>query len=509
MSAQELRVSKQTLIQTKTALDTSFEQAVEKDFVLPDYCPDVFRILKCRVCPHVTSQSINGDKLTVDTEAEIKVMYLSENSSRISLLEHKLSFTKTLDLGSCTAPIITASAALDYVNCRVVNQRRVDIRGAFTVEVKVEGESRMGFVTAAEGAGIQLRKAPAVYPAERLTASKRITVIEELELGGAKPPIGAVLRTDCRIEPGEQRVIQGKLITKGEAMIDLLYTPTEQSEEMACTMRFGLPFSQIIDIEGIDESFTVTADITAAGCEVIPRADEGSRLECELVLLISCTAVKYESCEAVTDAYSTLYDYSAQQSGFTLSGMPRAVCAEFSSGGALKYQDGELGSVACACCDCGNVTLREQDGRSIISGSLTLSAVCRNTQGGAVYLENEVPFEFPADCRFAGDINIQVKSCGYQLSDSSTVEIKTELTVTGTACDGEGIAPLGEITVDTDKPVDKDPAYAIKLCYVEAGQELWELAKRCRTGIEAIIEENELPGGRTESSGLLLIPLIS
>ena len=57
MTASTLSVSKETLVQTVTALDTAFEQPVEKDFVLPDYCPDVFRILKCRVSPSVTALS--------------------------------------------------------------------------------------------------------------------------------------------------------------------------------------------------------------------------------------------------------------------------------------------------------------------------------------------------------------------------------------------------------------------------------------------------------------------
>ena len=32
------------------------EQPVDLDLSLPDYCPDVERILKCRICPGITSK---------------------------------------------------------------------------------------------------------------------------------------------------------------------------------------------------------------------------------------------------------------------------------------------------------------------------------------------------------------------------------------------------------------------------------------------------------------------
>ena len=150
MAATNLKVSRETLIQSFTALDTAFEQTVEKDIVLPDYCPDVFRILKCRVIPKVVSQSINGDRLTVDTEAVIRVLYLSQSSGKINLIESKQSYSKTLELGGdAAAPIVSACAKAEQVSCRVVNQRRVDIRGVFSVKVNVTSYCKKQFITGA------------------------------------------------------------------------------------------------------------------------------------------------------------------------------------------------------------------------------------------------------------------------------------------------------------------------------------------------------------------------
>lgn len=509
MADTQLHVSKKTLIQTVTVLDTSFEQSVEKDFVLPDYCPDVFRILKCKVCPRVVSQSINGDRLTIDTDAVIRVLYLSENSGKINLLEQKLSFSKTLDLGSCTGPVVRSEARLDYVNCRVVNQRRVDIRGAYTVKVKVNGESRKSFVTDADGCGIQLRKLQTACPSRRLTASKRITVIEELELGGAKPPVGSVLRSECRIERKEEKIIQGKLITKGDAEIEMIYTPAESVGAAVENMRFSLPFSQVIDIDDIDESFETALETVSVCCNIMPRNEDPNRLECEIIMLINCTAVKYESCEAVTDAFSTVYPCEVTHADCGIGGIPRQLSESFQASGMISCPDGESLSIFSVRCEAENISVRTGDNSSVISGSLKISALGSDADGTAVYLENEAPFEYTAEGVSLTEAEISVKNCSYHLTDEHTAEVRAELTVNSEVSEEILTAPLSDIAVDTSEQIKCAGRCAVKLCRVEAGESLWDIAKRCRTSMAAIIEENELTSDKTEESGMLLIPLIN
>lgn len=70
-----------------------------------------------------------------------------------------MNYTKSFDLqGDCGDPMIWLTPKCDYVNCRVVNQRRLDIRGAVTIHANVTGEVTVPIVTDAFGCGIQLKK---------------------------------------------------------------------------------------------------------------------------------------------------------------------------------------------------------------------------------------------------------------------------------------------------------------------------------------------------------------
>ncbi|MBR1423678.1 MAG: hypothetical protein IJ571_09605, partial [Ruminococcus sp.] len=69
MDNNDIKLEKTVLCGEKTVFDENCEQPIEKDFVLPDYFPDIFRVLKCFVTPSAESHSINGGRLSYDVSA--------------------------------------------------------------------------------------------------------------------------------------------------------------------------------------------------------------------------------------------------------------------------------------------------------------------------------------------------------------------------------------------------------------------------------------------------------
>ena len=176
----DLKLSKETITAGEIVLESCYEQAVETDYILPDYYPDICRVIKCRIMPRIVSHSILGNdssgeskKLSYDTEALIRIWYLSENSKTIHCIEQKQKFSKSVDVSFVgSSPEICIRPKTDYVNCRVVNQRRLDIRGAISTKVKVCGEKKQSIVSDAEGDNIQLKKNLINFPAVRLKKSR-------------------------------------------------------------------------------------------------------------------------------------------------------------------------------------------------------------------------------------------------------------------------------------------------------------------------------------------------
>ena len=138
----------------ETLFDDFDERPVDCDFVLPDYCPDIAAVLKCTLKPVIQSKQLSGDRLLVDGQATIRVMYLDEGRKCVRCCEFSQPFTSTFSVKNAGVnACIRATAKTDYVNCRATSPRRLDVHGAFTVKLKITAQGSREVVSEAKGAG--------------------------------------------------------------------------------------------------------------------------------------------------------------------------------------------------------------------------------------------------------------------------------------------------------------------------------------------------------------------
>ena len=74
----DFKVMNKAISTNETLFDDFDERPVDCDFVLPDYCPDIAAVLKCTLKPVIQSKQLSGDRMLVDGQANIRVMYLDE-----------------------------------------------------------------------------------------------------------------------------------------------------------------------------------------------------------------------------------------------------------------------------------------------------------------------------------------------------------------------------------------------------------------------------------------------
>ena len=132
-----------TLITAAEPLGTSVqEQGIELDYVLPDYFPDVFTLIKCFVTPTVVSQSVSGDRLSYELRADIRILYCTEQSHVLQCVTQTLHFSRTAELPPGEGITAELSPSVDSVSCRVVSRRRLDVRGAVTIRIRTSAVRR-------------------------------------------------------------------------------------------------------------------------------------------------------------------------------------------------------------------------------------------------------------------------------------------------------------------------------------------------------------------------------
>ena len=514
----KLLLDKEPVFLTETVYDGQTEQGVEFDYVLPDYYPDIFKILKCTLTPGVVSYSVSGTQLFIDGVVYIKVLYLSEQSDDINCIEQRFTYSKTVELVKpAEKPMVSIFQKTDYCNCRAVSGRRIDIRGAVSCKVKVTGCTEGEILSGAEGLGAEVRRDRVSYCGSRLYASRQYVAREDIETGSGGG-IASILTVSCSAAVTDTKIIADKVVIKGEARVWALYLTRTDGGMSTEVMEADVPLSQIVDVDGITDAHSCCARFDVMDCDLeIKQGDDGENrlLGCEITVDCKVNAYKEAEIMPLSDIYSTDYDCSFTSVPVKLEHTPSYLTTQHSFRSVLDYSDGNISEVFDCRCDLSgyNVRSAEESGRIIISGQACIGLIGRNGNGKPLFIEKNEPFEFETDiiCEdgaYSADIGLSVSNVSYSISGDRTADIQVQLSAQGLVYKIKTITTVSEINISEDSPKKKTPDYALKLYYADKGEKIWDIAKKYNTSVSAVTAENELEEEQLTAPCMLLIPIV-
>lgn len=79
---------------TVAVLDTVAEQLADVDLTLPDYCPDIEKILKCTLIPKIQTRTLSGGQLQIDGNCVVNVLYVDSIKKVFVAVSSRLIFSK-------------------------------------------------------------------------------------------------------------------------------------------------------------------------------------------------------------------------------------------------------------------------------------------------------------------------------------------------------------------------------------------------------------------------------
>ena len=179
----EEKILKTSVYVNDIVFNETAEQPVDVDFSLPDYCPDISKIFKCRAVSRISSKSMSGKNITVDGYVCITVLYC-DASEKLCSYEYQYPFSKNIEMSEeCSSGNLNVQSKCDYINCRAVTGRKIDIHGAVSIIIKVFKRKCTDVISDIDDCNIEQRRgtAPATVPMGY--AEKYLMVEEEIQIG--------------------------------------------------------------------------------------------------------------------------------------------------------------------------------------------------------------------------------------------------------------------------------------------------------------------------------------
>ena len=509
----DLKVMKEAVAVNEVVCDLFTELPIECDVLLPDYCPDIMKLLKCCATPVFIKATVEGSSLTVDGYALLELYYIS-GDMKMRCSEHKAPFSKLLELKTAPEnPAVSVSFTVGYINCRAVNQRRVDIRGAMTMNTKMTAEKSESAVCDAEGSGIQLRKNTVESTCIVGSAEKQFTVREDLELNSGKPPIGVIIRKNAQAKVDECKVISNKIVVRGELMIDLFYLSGD--DETPQSMQYNLPISQIIDLQSVDEDCSCDMRFRVTSLDLQPKPDldgETTVLAAEVTLCATAKAYRNRKTLPVCDAYSTEYEVGYTERPVTTMHLLSMIDETHEYKEMLDLPD-DVDEVMHLWCNATFTGGRLEGNEAVLEGQIILCMFATDNNGEMVYFEKPVDFTHKAELEgepenLLADVTMRTTSCKFNAAGSGKIDVCVQIALSGTLCSVEKCSLISELTVDETKPQEKKDGTALTIYFAQQGECVWDIAKHYHTSVAAVIGENSIEKERLPARTTLLIPMV-
>lgn len=509
----DYNVSEEMISVCETIFDGVLEQSVELDYLLPDYCPNVFKVLRCTVTPKILSERISGSKLLVDGVAVIQILYVSDDANKLRQLEQKQAFTKTAELKEDgSGGELSISAKCDYVNCRAVNQRRLDIRGAISMKVTVR--KPRSFQAVSDCDALQLHRNRMEVCGSRLSTVKDFTIKEELEIGHGKPPIQDILSYEAVGIPQDYKLLANKVICKGELLLHTLYLCSSGTQPEV--IEHSLPISQIVEFEGVDEDFTCSFSFEVVKYDIdmqIENDGECHSFVAEIGVRVRCEAGRNQEVQLVDDCYSTSFETKCRTEQVRLETLSRRIEESTVIKTGMKLTESDLSGIYDILYQVSGISWSRQESRLNILCNLQLSVLAMDGEGMPTCVEQNLPCEFEVE---AGDTeeeynfwpDIRISSIVYNILSQDELELRVSIFLGGLLYEVSQRNLLTKVEIDENAEKHRNDNCALRLYFADEGESIWEIAKRYNTSVQAILEQNAIETERVTSRGMILIPIV-
>lgn len=505
----ELELKKASIETYETGGEAAITQEETAETIVPDYCPDVARVIESDGAIFLHSREVRDGKAELSGTVRVTVLYTPEGESGVRALEFSIPFHAESGnplLSGCS--ILTAEAETEFLETRMLNPRKLFTHCKFVLRLTGYRKTALSFSTDVE-AGDEARlekrreKQHAVLPVR--IAERDFTFTDEMSISPGRPGAAELLSSRAAAAVNETRILGNKLIVKGIFLLSLLYN-TEEGE--CCSISGELPFSQIMDVEGAPEDAAVSLQVRITGEEIqLDGGDpDGRQIGVALYLHAFALIRQERELELLTDLYSTAFETRLESEPLTF-----AASYERQTRRQLVREVLETGAVADSILslrvDCGAVSASREGGGAVLRTVADVRVLYRDEGGVALVAERRIDVscrtEFPEEIRAralcpeeaqgsVGERGIEVRfPVDFQIEQMGTVQK----------------AGIRAAELDAGQPRDAAAAPSLILRCMGAEESAWDLAKACGSTIAGILEANrfaeegDIPRGK-----LILIP---
>lgn len=481
------------------------EAAAEGEVILPDYCPNIMRLVRTQARTYITSKAPRADKYAIEGYVEFTVLYTSEEDGKIKSIMHSLPFSYTFDTEVDENTYTFLRVRTVSASARALSPQKVWLRAVFAPELTT-AKSQQWQIVCPDGAsaGVWIRKDQATT-ASSLTCKGQKPVRITDEIATAPKKCDKILGYEVMFTPTDKKLLTGKMIAKADMTMKINFADMETGAPS--TIEKTVPVSQAVDLAGAEDDTLCDVEYSLRDCKFeVTESGDGTTISYEAEVNAEVQGLKNAPVTCCSDAFSETEDLKPVYCEISTAGVQSVGCS-----GSLRQSidTGYFDRIYCM-----NVnpvvrseTLDPEYGAVKVAGDIICSVILCDAEKDVSCVERSFPFSFnvPVSCcgeEIMAAAEMSVRNSAYVENDSKSLEVRVDWCYSGLIFCG------GKSTVLTDIQSEGEAQTGsrseIIVYFAEKDEDVWNIAKKYRVSPDKLCSANGVDGNIKENRTLMI-----
>ena len=483
---------------------------MEAELSLPEYMPEILRIIKSEAEPKINSCRLVGERVTVDGVCELRMIYTAEDGCIYSFSQSR-PFTRHCENNRFSEALdVVSKVNLSYVNCRATGTKRAEIKAGIVIKVTAFCEEKEEIISLGNTKGVEVKTVPVRGMSSGCRKTRSFSMNDTLPLTSEST---FIISSKASAVCTDIRKINNKIMVKGEAVVNICYVPVADKSRTE-HIKHSLPINQILEFEGMEERFTGNVVLNVTAVDVVQKnSSEGTGNAFDISLGIDASVTMWEEKEmfVICDAYAVGSSVELKKSPFEFYTALDEIRETYIFKDNFSVSGEGVSSVLNALAEVTSADVKMQNNTITVSGSLSLSLLIKDTSGALSGINKMLDYKFERNVAFCEQSIVcapHITVCAVDCIEkgNNSIDVRVEMRIVGTVF-GKMILDTVTDIIECETTVRRNNN-AITVYFPDKEESLWAIARKYNTTVNAIACENELEGDTTGDLTVVFIPAV-
>ena len=485
---------------------------ITNDIVVPDFKPDIKKILECYQDIFIKDISFDSAKVTVVGAINYTLLYYSTNLELTSI-NHSAKFSHEISLSNIPEnSVFDATINIENSEYELLNEKRIILKHIAVISLTHSQQIKINIVSDISDE-IETLKENIYLPNYIGQSNEKLFFKENIEVDQNCPPLEQIIKHNFTIKKISYKVVDNKVLVSGIFHCNILYFPYDSRKKLE-SFTFEKNLSQVVSVPEISPDAQIDCNIIISdiNLNILENSDGEHRiLNCEAIFDVVVSAIVSKNITHISDAYGLSDLVNVDKETISFDNIKDTVNENFYFKNTLDLNSPSSDIII------HDVTTKIifseykiLDNQVIIEGILNVSTLFQDDTDEENFkvLDKEYPFKHTLDCKIPSEFlsfKLDIQNIDYNTNIENNLEFKININVSAVIFCNESYSITTNVSKTPIENRDSGDKPSIIVYFTHENDSLWSIAKKYSTTVNHLKIANGLTNDSITPNQQLLI----